>query len=807
MKLSELWLREWVNTALDSDELVEQMTMAGLEVSNVEAVDGELTGVRVGRVVACKQHPDTYQWRVAKVDVGGKRLLDIVCKATNCRVDLRVAVATTGGAGPGSFKRKVVKRRGVLSEGMLCSLSELRISEDKNCIIELPADAQIGRDLRDYIKLDDNTIDISVSPNRADCLGLLGVARDLAVINKLPLQQPSIEPVATVLSDTLPIRVDTPTACPRYLGRIVKNIDVSVSTPLWIKDKLRSCGIRSVDAVVDITNYVLLELGQPMHVFDLNSIEGGIIVRLAQQGESLTLLGGREATLTPDTIVIADDSKAIAIAGICCGALYGISLKTCDVLLECALFSPMAIIGRARSHGMHTSDASHRYERGVDPALQLSAMERATTLLVYICGGQPGPIIDVTDFAALPQPININLRCEKIEKLLGHVIKDNEVSDILIRLGCTVTSTEDGWRVRAPSWRFDIEREEDIVEEVARLYGYNNIPVKASLVIQHHREAALPLERVKTLLVDRSYQEAITYSFVDPKVQSMLHPGQEALLLPSPISVYMSAMRLSLWTGLIGAVVYNKNRQQQRIRLFESGLRFVPDKAANLGIRQDMMLAGIIAGQRFDSHWDFSRKLVDFYDVKGDLEAIFELTGQLDNIEFIAQANPALSPGNSAAIYLNGEPIGCLGVIHPKLEEKLNLNCSPLVFELLWDKVSVLKIPKVTDISRFPANRRDIAVVVAEDVCAANLIAECKKVCASQLVCINLFDVYQGSGVAEGLKSLAISLILQDYTHTLSEYDIAATVYKCVTALKLRFQASFRYDTFLYSHPCISAGY
>ncbi|MGL5421614.1 MAG: phenylalanine--tRNA ligase subunit beta [Serratia fonticola] len=794
MKFSELWLREWVNPAISSEALSDQITMAGLEVDGVEPVAGVFNGVVVGHVVECGQHPNADKLRVTKVDVGGERLLDIVCGAPNCRVGLKVAVATVGAVLPGDFKIKAAKLRGEPSEGMLCSFSELAISDDHDGIIELPADAPIGTDIRDYLQLNDSAIEISVTPNRADCLGIIGVARDVAVLNQLPLTEPDMSPVAATITDTLPIRVEAPQACPRYLGRVVKGINVKAPSPLWMREKLRRAGIRSIDAVVDVTNYVLMELGQPMHAFDLNRIEGGIVVRMAREGETLRLLDGNEAKLQADTLVIADQQKALAMGGIFGGEHSGVNDETQDVLLECAFFSPLSITGRARRHGLHT-DASHRYERGVDPALQHKAMERATRLLIDICGGQAGPIIDVSDESTLPKRATIALRREKLDRLIGHVVPSEQVSDILRRLGCLVTEQGDNWLAVAPSWRFDMEIEEDLVEEVARVYGYNNIPdvpVRADLVMTKHRESDLTLKRVKTMLVDHGYQEAITYSFVDPKVQALLHPGEEALILPSPISVEMSAMRLSLWTGLLSAVVYNQNRQQTRVRLFESGLRFVPDTAANLGIRQDVMLAGVIAGHTHDEHWDLARKPVDFYDLKGDLESVLELTGKLSEIQFKAESNPALHPGQSAAIYLHGERVGFIGVVHPELERKLDLNGRTVVFELEWNKLASRAVPQAREVSRFPANRRDIAVVVAENVAAEDILAECKKVGANQVVGVNLFDVYRGKGVAEGYKSLAISLVLQDTARTLEEEEIAATVAKCVEALKQRFQASLR---------------
>ncbi|MDR0807436.1 MAG: phenylalanine--tRNA ligase subunit beta [Enterobacteriaceae bacterium] len=794
MKFSESWLREWVNPAISRDELSEQITMAGLEVDGVEPVAGEFTGVVIGRVMECAQHPNADKLRVTKVDVGADKLLDIVCGAPNCRKGLTVACATIGAVLPGDFKIKAAKLRGEPSEGMLCSFSELGISDDHSGIIELPEDAPIGQDVRAYLKLNDAAIEISVTPNRADCLGMIGIARDVAVINKLPLVQPDSAVVAATIQDVISVQVDAPDACPRYLGRVVKGINVKAATPLWMKEKLRRSGIRSIDPVVDITNYVLLELGHPMHAFDLDRIDTGIIVRMAKDNEELVLLDGNKVKLSSDIVVIADHQKTLALGGIFGGEHSGVNEETQDVFLESAYFNPLAITGRARRFGLHT-DASHRYERGVDPALQERALERATALLLSICGGEAGPVINTTHKDKLPKQATIVLCRRKLDQLIGHIISDEQVTDILTRLGCDVSYQNDSWTAVAPSWRFDMQIEEDLIEEVARVYGYNSIPdvpLRADLVMTPHREAELPLRRVKTLLVDRGYQEAITYSFVDPKIQALLHPQQEALILPSPISVEMSAMRLSLWSGLLSSVVYNQNRQQNRIRLFESGLRFVPDEKAELGVRQELMLAGVITGNRYEEHWNLARETVDFYDLKGDLEAVFELTGKLSEIEFRIESNPALHPGQSAAIYLDNERIGFIGVVHPELERKLDLNGRTVVFELLWNKLADRKIPLATDVSRFPANRRDIAIVVAESTPAANILDLCKKVGANQVVGVNLFDVYRGKGVAEGYKSLAISLTLQDTTRTLEEEEIAATVAKCVEALKQRFQASLR---------------
>ncbi|CDL79141.1 phenylalanine--tRNA ligase subunit beta [Xenorhabdus cabanillasii] len=794
MKFSELWLREWANPAISSEELSDQITMAGLEVDGVEKVAGQFHGVFVGEVVECAQHPNADKLRVTKVNVGGDRLLDIVCGAPNCRQGLRVAVATVGAVLPGDFKIKAAKLRGEPSEGMLCSFSELGIASDQDGIIELPADASIGSDLRDYMKLDDNAIEISITPNRADCLSIQGVARDVAVINKLSMTQPEIESVKSSTDATFPIRVDAPEACPRYLGRVIKNVNVKAVTPLWMREKLRRGGIRSIDPVVDVTNYVLLELGQPLHAFDLERLSGSIIVRMAEQGEKLTLLDGNQAELSANTLVIADEKQPLAIAGIFGGEYSGVNAETQHILLESAFFAPLAITGRARRYGLHT-DASHRFERGVDPQLQYKAMEYATQLLTAICGGEAGEIIDVTSESHLPKPATITLTRGKLNRLIGHHIADEQVTDILARLGCQVTEYNDSWETVAPSWRFDMQIEEDLVEEVARIYGYNNIPdvpVRADLVMISHREADLSLKRVKTMLVDKGYQEAITYSFVDPKIQQYLHPQQEALILPNPISADMSAMRLSLLTGLLTTVAYNQNRQQNRVRLFETGLRFVPDESAEYGIRQELMLGGVIAGNRFDEHWLIEKQAVDFFDLKGDLESVLEMTGKLSEISFKAEEHPALHPGQSAGIYLGNNYIGYIGVVHPELERKLDLNGRTVVFELLWANLADRIIPEMKEVSRFPSNRRDIAIVVPENVAAEDILVECKKVGINHIVGINLFDVYCGKGVAEGCKSLAISLILQDTSRTLEEEEIAATVNKCVAALEQRFQASLR---------------
>ncbi|MGC9422451.1 phenylalanine--tRNA ligase subunit beta [Vibrio sp.] len=794
MKFSESWLREWVNPAVTTDELTHQITMAGLEVDDVLPVAGTFTGVKVGHVVECGQHPDADKLRVTKVDVGEEELLDIVCGAPNCRQGLKVAVATVGAVLPGDFKIKKAKLRGQPSHGMLCSFSELGIDIESNGIMELAEDAVIGTDFREFLALDDVTIDVDLTSNRADCFSLRGMAREVGVLNRADVTEPMVSPVASTIDAHIAIEVKAPAACPRYLGRIVKNVNVQAKTPLWMQEKLRRCGIRSIDPIVDITNYVMLEQGQPMHAFDLAKIEGGIVVRLAEQGEKLTLLDGGEAELNADTLIIADQTKALAIAGIFGGEHSGVNSETKDVLLECAFFAPDYIRGRARRYGLHT-DSSMRFERGVDYALQYAAMERATQLLIDICGGDVAPVVVAESDADLPKPNTVALRRTKLDNLLGHHIADTDVVEILQRLGMRVETTAEGWTATAPTWRFDIAIEQDLVEEVGRIYGYDNIPNQApaaALNMNLHKEANLPLKRVRDLLVDRGYHEAITYSFVEPEQQKLIVPEVEPLILPNPISADMSAMRLSLIQGLLNTVVHNQKRQQPRVRLFEYGLRFIPDQAAENGMRQEPMLAGVISGTRSEEHWNLETATVDFFDLKGDVEAILELTANGKAYRFVAMKHPALHPGQSAAIMLDGKQIGVIGTVHPELERKFGLNGRTLVFEIEWSAINSKVIPEAVALSKFPSNRRDIAVVVDQTVASGDIVAACRIAGGELLKEAKLFDVYVGKGVAEGKKSLAIALTLQSSERTLEEVDIAAAVENIVKVVADQFSATLR---------------
>ncbi|TMP28208.1 phenylalanine--tRNA ligase subunit beta [Pseudoalteromonas rubra] len=794
MKFSEKWLREWVNPAIDTEALSEQLSMAGLEVDGVDPVAGEFDGVVIGEVVECGQHPDADKLRVTKVNVGEDELLDIVCGAANCRAGLKVAVAKVGAVLPGGFKIKKAKLRGQPSHGMLCAFEELGMAESSDGILELPTDAQIGQSIREYFNLDDVTIDVDLTANRSDCLGIKGLAREVGVLNGIDVNELAIPAVEPTIDDKIEIELVNSQACPRYLGRVVKGINLDAVTPLWMVEKLRRSGIRSIDPVVDITNYVLLELGHPMHAFDLNAIEGGIKVRSAAENEELVLLDGNTAKLKPSTLVIADHNKALAMAGIFGGENSGVKEGTTDILLESAFFSPLAIAGQARSYGLHT-DASHRYERGVDYQLQRDAMERATALLLEIAGGQAGPVVEAVSESDLPEAKSVTLRRARLDRVIGYHIEDSKVTDILTRLGLDVTFANDSWTATVPSYRFDISIEEDLIEEVARVFGYNNIPnvaPTAALKMTDHQEARLPVSRLRNELVARGYQEAITYSFVDPKKQQLLHPESDALVLPHPISVEMSAMRVSLMPGLLNAVAYNQNRQQSRIRLFEHGLKFIKDETAENGVRQSPVIGGVVYGNTHSEHWGIASRKTDFFDVKGDVEALLALCNDKARFSFKAQACDGLHPGQSAAIYANGEQVGFIGAVHPQLQKSLDLNETAYVFEVETAAIAQRQLPEAVSISKFPSNRRDIAILVADDVKIGDILESIEKVGGNQLVDLNLFDVYKGKGIEPGYKSLAIALTLQAVDRTLEEKDINDTVEIVVAELAKQFNASLR---------------
>lgn len=794
MKFSEAWLREWVNPAISSEQLCEQLSMAGLEVDGVEPAAAEFSGVMVGEVVECGQHPDADKLQVTKVKVDDGDLLDIVCGAPNCRLGLKVAVATVGAVLPGDFKIKKAKLRGQPSNGMLCSFSELGMGEDHSGIIELPQDAPLGQDIRDYFGLTDKVIEIDLTPNRADCLGIRGVAREVGVLNQSDVTYPQISKAAVESSLSRNIRIDNTEACPRYLGRVIEGVDLSRPSPLWMQEKLRRSGIRSIDAVVDITNYVLLEMGHPLHAFDNDTLTGDIIVRDAKQDEKLVLLDGNEASLHSNTLLITDEKRALAMAGVFGGEGSGVSAETKNIFLEAAFFAPDAIRGKARQYGLHT-DASHRYERGVDPELQFDAIERATNLLLEIVGGKAGPITEAVSASDLPQRNSIVLRESRLQRVLGEAIDSEQVSDILNRLGLQASRTEQGWQAQAPSYRFDIAIEEDLIEEVARVYGYNNIPnatALGSLAMLPAAEKSISLATFKRVMCDNGALEAITYSFVDPKKQSLLFPEAQSLTLPHPISADMSVMRVSLLTGLLQTMSYNQKRQQSNLAFFETGLVFNSDESAENGVAQTPKIAGVFAGNTHDEHWSIANKAVDFYDVKGVVEQLLSLQAGKAEVSYEVCEHSALHPGISAAILLDGKRVGELGAIHPKFEKKLGLSGRTYVFELDLNSINSRDLPSAAAISKFPAIKRDLAIVLSKDIESGKVLKSIENIGISTLVGINLFDVYTGAGIDSDKKSLALSIWLQSVDKTLEDQEIQDSVDSVVRHLSDNFSAALR---------------
>lgn len=792
MKVSEQWLREWVDPPVGTAELAEQLTMAGLEVDSIEPAAGEFDSVVVGEVLEVAPHPDADKLRVCRVDAGqGGDPLQIVCGAPNVHQGMRAPVALVGGKLPGGLKIKKAKLRGVESFGMLCSARELGLSEDHAGLMALPPEAPVGTDIRDYLKLDDSIIEVDLTPNRGDCLGMAGIAREVALLNDCDLTPPAIAPVTAQVEDSFPVTVDAPAACPRYLGRVVRGIDPAAVTPLWMQERLRRGGIRPLGPVIDVTNYVLLELGQPMHGFDLARLQDGIRVRFAEAGEKLILLDGREVALAADSLVIADARQPLALAGVMGGEGSGVSDSTRDVFLECAFFDPLHIAGRARAYGLQT-DSSYRFERGVDPELQIRALDRATRLLLDICGGRPGPVIEVTSDAHLPRRPAIRLRSGRIRRLLGLELKPADVAGILEGLGCAVDAEREDWSVTPPSHRFDLAIEADLIEELGRVHGYNRLPSRipaGRLQMTPQREERVDGRRLRQTLVERGYQEAITYSFVDAGLQARLDPEHPAIPLANPISADLAVMRSSLWPGLLGALGHNLRRQQERVRLFEQGLNFISEDNE---IKQESYIAGVACGQPLPEQWGMANRGLDFFDAKADLEALLRLGGCFEAFAFEPGRHPALHPGRSARILRDGRAVGWLGTLHPQHAEELELPADTQLFELEIAAVAEGRKAAFEAISRYPAIRRDLALLVDETVPAGVIAARARQAGGARLKELRIFDVYQGKGVETGRKSIALGLILQDSSRTLTDQDVQVVVDEVTTALQQDLGASLR---------------
>lgn len=792
MKFSEQWLRSLVNPPVSRDALVARLSMAGLEVDAVSPVAGEFSGVVVGEILSAEQHPDADKLRVCQV-TDGEQTVQIVCGAPNARVGIKIPFARVGAVLPGNFKISKAKLRGVESFGMLCSASELQISEENDGLLELPADAVVGQCVRECLNLNDAAIEVDLTPNRGDCLSLQGLAREVGALYNVPVQLPVISAVPASHEQTVAVELAAAHACPRYAGRVITGVDLTQPTPAWMVERLQRSDVRSIDAVVDVTNYVMLELGQPLHAFDLAQINGGICVRMAHDNEEITLLDGQEIKLKANTLVIADQQRALAIAGVMGGADSGVEVsKTTDIFLESAFFEPVAIAGKARSYGLHT-DASHRFERGVDWQLPAQAIERATELLLSIVGGSAGPTVVTEDAQHLPNTAPITLRAERVKQMFGLSLSDSEIETLLTPLGLQLSAQSAGvWSVAVPSHRFDISIEVDLLEEIGRLYGYDQLPVRypaARLAPQAQSEAQASLPVLRRLLVARGYQESITYSFIEPELFSAFHPELKALTLANPISAELSVMRASLLPGLLKALQHNLNRQQDRVRLFESGLSFV----GQLGdLKQERMLAGVITGARLPELWTHGKETVDFYDIKADVEAVLAAAGDSDSFTFVPCQQHAFHPGQCARIERNGQAVGFVGTLHPQLATELDIDQQVLMFEVQLDAISAGRLPAFKELSRFPEVRRDLALVVKAEVPAEQLMAAMRSAAGEFLTQIRLFDVYQGKGVEEGCKSLAVGLTWQHPSRTLTDDEVSAATQAILAVLADNFAATLR---------------
>ncbi len=813
MKFSEKWLREWVNPAVDTEALGEQLTFLGLEVDEIVSAAPDFKGVVVARIDSIEQHPDADRLRVCQVDFGDSELVQVVCGAPNARQGLVTALAQVGGQLPSGMKLKKAKLRGAVSMGMLCSSSELELSDQGEGIMELPENAPVGTDLAVYLELDDSIIDIDLTPDRGDCLSIRGIARDLCAKNDLPLQLREINEVTVQVDAEYAVVVEPDNACVRYAGRMVSGVSVGGSSPNWMVERLRRAGVRSINPAVDVTNYVMLELGQPMHAFDADKLQGPIQVRLARAGERVLLLDGRDVALDDETTIIADDSGPIGIAGIMGGESTAVDENTTNIFFESALFLPEIIAGKPRRYSAH-SESAHRFERGVDPAGQREALEYATGLLKNIAGGKAGPVADWQNSERMPIRPTVEVRNSRLQRVLGISPSSSVVETIYQRLGINCTATDAGWTVDAPSYRYDLAIEEDYLEEIARVLGYDSLP----RTFPAHRPIfrAVPETRVSPLavklrLVAQGYQEVVTYSFVEAQQQQSLRPDLQALPLANPISSELGVMRTTLIGGLVSTLQKNLARQTSALAVFETGLRFLanPDNAplseldefiaaahgddlqSDTGVHQQNMLAGLVAGRRHAENWNSDTTPADFYSVKADIESLFHQANGLP-VTFEPTELDLLHPGQRAGISVGGHVVGFVGALNPTLQRSLDLDITAIVFELSLEALSSSRVPKATGMSKFPQVRRDIALLVDDSVPYQAIVDIVRENAPTILRDVKVFDVYQGDKLPEGKKSMALGLILQEFSRTLEDKEVEKIVTKIVAALEAAHGAVLR---------------
>ena len=792
MKFSENWLRELVDPPVDRDGLVDRLTMAGLEVEDMTLVGDALDGVVVGEIVAAAAHPASSRLQVCRVMTGAGGALTVVCGAPNARVGLKAPFARVGSTLPDGRAIAAADLRGVVSEGMLCSAHELGLSDEAGELLELPEDAETGAPLARVLRLPDASLELKLTPNRPDCLGLHGLARDLAAQFRLPFKVPPVEVVPATVDRRLAVTLAPGAGCPRYCGRVVEGIDASAQTPLWMAERLRRAGLRPISPVVDVANYVMLELGQPLHGFDLASLRDGIEVRRAREGESIKLLDEREVTLDPEFLVIADAAGPVAIAGIMGGFDSRVTETTRDVFLESAYFDPATIMGRSRRLAMNT-DAAHRFERGVDPELPRRALERATALLLQVAGGRAGPLSETTLADELPTRPTVRLRRERLARVLGMQVADQEVDEIFASLGMQVEATVDGWSVCAPSSRFDIELEEDLIEEVVRIHGYDRLPTRApagELPRPDVTEQRVAPRDVRQRLAARGYSEALCFAFIGADLLERWGMGDGLVPLANALSADLAIMRPSLLPGLVEAARRNRNRQIPRVRLFEIGRSFHAAAAPAAAPIETLRIAGVVQGDALAEQWGAARRGLDFHDVKGDLEALAGMAGA--DLEFRPASVAWLHSGRSAEVWRDGACIGWIGNLDPRLAATLDVDPETFVYELEMEPLCRRQLPKAQPLSRYPLVRRDISVEVSTDVPWARLERSLKGSLGPRLRGIILFDEYRGAGLQEGCRSLAIGLILQDHSRTLTDQDVDALVAGALAALERDTQARLR---------------
>jgi phenylalanyl-tRNA synthetase beta chain len=792
VKITYSWMKEFTPLTATPAELARQLTLAGLEVESLEPVAPPFSGVVVGEVLECARHPEADKLSVCQVTLDGSDRLQIICGASNVRKGLKVAVATVGAVLPGNVQIKRAKLRGLESNGMLCSARELGLGEEHEGIMELPSSLAVGRDVRAALDLDDTVLEVNATPNRGDCMSVFGIARDYAAAQHRRYLKASAAPVPASHDAVFPVRLEWAAGCPVFASRVIRGVRPVASSPAWLKERLRRAGLNSISPIVDVTNYVMTELGQPLHAYDLALLERGIVVRAATAGERVTLLDGKEYELGPKFMVIADAAGPVGLAGIMGGQRTSIGGATTDVLLEAAHFTPAAVAGKARRLGLFT-DAAQRFERGVDPTLPEIALERATALLMEIAGGEPGPVqVTRARAGADEAPEWVSLRRSRLARLLGANVPDEDVHGVLASIAGEMQPEAQGWRVRRPPHRFDIRIEADLIEEVARIRGFDSIGEVHAIAPQipgGATESRVPPEQLMTAMADAGYREAITYTFVDPSLQRLMFPETPALALSNAISADLSEMRVSLWPGLVAACRDNMRRQQGRVRLFEIGSKF---DVTGSELREIDTLGGVATGARWPEQWGSARESLDFYDVKGDVENLLALTGDGASVEFEASTLPCLRPGRAARIVRGGDSIGYLGEIHPRLVKALGLSNTVFLFELEIASAFRSNTPKLQRISRFPSVRRDLAVVVDESVPLA-VLRENVTVSASGLLSeLRVFDVYRGPGVDSGRKSVALGLILQDSSRTLTDVDADAVVASVVTRLRDVLSAAIR---------------